>query len=56
MKSQIHTTKAMVLPQVNKVSDIPGHSAGRMTYVNKSGAKRLAVFNGSKCSYWKPAT
>lgn len=47
-------TKAMVLPQVDKVSDILSPSPGMMVYVNKSGAKRLAVFNGSKWSYWKP--
>ncbi|KIA88170.1 hypothetical protein [Kaistella jeonii] len=48
------STKAMVLPQVNKVSDIPSPSPGMMVYVNKTGAKRLAVYNGSKWSYWKP--
>lgn len=48
------TTKAMVLPQVDKVSDIPSPSPGMMVYVNKTGAKRLAVFNGTKWSFWKP--
>lgn len=48
------STKAMVLPQVDKVSDILSPSPGMMVYVNKAGAKRLAVYNGSKWSYWKP--
>ena len=48
------TTKAMVLPIVQDVQSIPSPSAGMMVYVNKEGAKRLAVFNGSKWSFWKP--
>jgi len=48
------TTKAMVLPIVQDVQNVPSPSAGMMVYVNKAGAKRLAVFNGSKWSYWKP--
>lgn len=48
------TTKAMVLPMVLDVQNIPSPSPGMMVYVNKSGAKRLAVFNGSKWSFWKP--
>ncbi len=48
------TTKAMVLPVVQDVQNIPSPSAGMMVYVNKEGAKRLAVYNGSKWSYWKP--
>ncbi|GAA5086904.1 hypothetical protein GCM10023210_09260 [Chryseobacterium ginsengisoli] len=48
------TTKSMVLPIVEDVQNIPSPSAGMMVYVNKAGAKRLAVFNGSKWSYWKP--
>jgi hypothetical protein len=50
-------TKAMVLPQVGKVSDIPSPSPGMIVYVNgvfPDFNKRLAVFNGSKWSYWKP--
>lgn len=47
-------TKAMVLPQVSDVNNIPSPSAGMMVYVNKPGAKRLAVYNGSKWSFWKP--
>lgn len=48
------TTKAMVLPMVEDVQNVPSPSAGMMVYINKEGAKRLAVFNGSKWSYWKP--
>ena len=48
------TTKAMVLPIVEDVQNIPSPSPGMMVYVNKAGAKRLAVFNGSKWSFWKP--
>ena len=48
------TTKAMVLPQVMDVQLIPSPSPGMMVYVNKTGAKRLAVFNGAKWSFWKP--
>ena len=47
-------SKAMVLPTVADVQNIPSPSPGMMVYVNKVGAKRLAVFNGSKWSYWKP--
>ena len=48
------TTKAMVLPTVADVQNIPSPSPGMMVYVNKAGAKRLAIFNGSKWSFWKP--
>ena len=48
------TTKAMVLPTVLDVQNIPSPSPGMMVYVNKTGAKRLAVYNGSKWSFWKP--
>lgn len=51
------TTKAMVLPQVDQVSDIPSPSPGMIVYVkgvNPDFNKRLAVFNGTKWSYWKP--
>lgn len=46
------TEKAMVLPIVADVLNIPSPSPGMMVYVNKSGAKRLAVYNGSKWSFW----
>ncbi|MCU7615806.1 hypothetical protein NZ698_01230 [Chryseobacterium sp. PBS4-4] len=48
------TTRAMVLPTVSDVNNIPTPSPGMMVYVNKAGAKRLAVYNGSKWSFWKP--
>ena len=48
------TTKAMVLPIVADVQLIPSPSPGMIVYVNKAGAKRLAVYNGSKWSFWKP--
>ena len=48
------TTKAMVLPMVNDVNNIPSPSAGMMVYGNKAGAKRLAVYNGSMWSFWAP--
>ena len=47
------TTKAMVLPIVMDVQDILSPSPGMMVYVNKAGRKRLAVFNGTKWSFWK---
>lgn len=46
------TTKAMVLPIVENVQDVPNPSPGMMVYVNKTGSKRLAVYNGSKWSFW----
>lgn len=48
------TTKAMVLPYVNSTDDVLNPSPGMMVYITKSDKKRLAVFNGSKWSYWKP--
>ncbi|MCW3161322.1 hypothetical protein [Chryseobacterium oryctis] len=48
------TDKAMVLPQVNNTDDVINPAPGMMVYINKPGAKRLAVFNGAKWSYWKP--
>lgn len=48
------TTKAMLLPTVTDVQNIPSPSPGMMVYINKAGAKRLAVFNGTRWSYWKP--
>lgn len=48
------TTKAMVLPTVTSVQNIPNPAPGMMVYVNNTGAKRLAVFNGTRWSYWKP--
>ncbi|MFC6268939.1 hypothetical protein [Frigoriflavimonas asaccharolytica] len=48
------TTKAMILPMVTDVQNIPSPSPGMMVYVNKAGAKRLAVYNGARWSFWKP--
>lgn len=48
------TTKAMVLPQVSDVASIVSPAPGMMVYVNKDGAKRLAVYNGSYWTFWKP--
>lgn len=48
------TTKAMVLPQVDDVNNIPSPSPGMMVFVRKEGSERLAVYNGSKWSFWKP--
>ena len=47
-------TKAMVLPIVANTDQIIKPSPGMMVYVKKTGAKRLAVFNGAKWSFWKP--
>lgn len=46
------TTKAMVLPQVAKTDDVKDPAPGMMVYIKKNGAKRLAVFNGAKWTYW----
>lgn len=48
------TTKSMILPTVEDVQNIINPSPGMIVYINKSGAKRLAIYNGSKWSYWKP--
>ena len=48
------TSKVMVLPQVEDTNDVTDPAPGMMVYINKAGAKRLAVFNGSKWTYWKP--
>ena len=47
-------TKAMILPMVTSTDDIPNPAPGMLVYINKTGAKRLAVFNGAKWTYWKP--
>lgn len=46
-------TKALVLPMVNSTDDIINPAPGMMVYINKTGAKRLAVYNGGGWSYWK---
>ncbi|WP_143883610.1 hypothetical protein [Chryseobacterium binzhouense] len=45
--------KAMVLPMVEDTDNIPDPAPGMMVYINKAGAKRLAIFNGSKWTFWK---
>lgn len=45
--------KAMLLPLVSNTDDVPNPSPGMMVFVNRSGGKRLAVFNGTVWSYWK---
>lgn len=47
-------TKAMVLPTVTNTADVLDPAPGMMVYVNKTGAKRLAVFNGANWTFWKP--
>lgn len=47
------TTKAMVLPVVTDVQNIPDPSPGMMVYV-KGTKKYLAVFDGSKWAFWNP--
>lgn len=47
-------TKAMVLPIVADTNDVPDPAPGMMVYINKTGAKRLAVYNGEGWTYWKP--
>ena len=47
-------TKAMILPMVTSTDDIPNPAPGMLVYINKTGAKRLALFNGAKWTYWKP--
>jgi len=48
------TTKAMVLPIVEDTANVPDPAPGMMVYINKAGAKRLAVYNGGGWTYWKP--
>lgn len=47
-------TKVMVLPQVDSTDAILDPAPGMMVYIKKAGAKRLAVFNGAKWTFWKP--
>lgn len=47
-------SKAMVLPMVEDTNDVPDPAPGMMVYINKAGAKRLAVYNGGGWTYWKP--
>lgn len=47
------TSKVMVLPQVASTNDIKDPAPGMMVYINGTN-KRLAVYNGSKWTYWAP--
>lgn len=47
------SSKAMILPIVKSTDDILSPAPGMMVYVDKSGARRLAVFNGANWTYWK---
>ncbi|KFE99829.1 hypothetical protein IX39_03995 [Chryseobacterium formosense] len=46
-------TKALLLPIVNDTNNIPDPAPGMMVFINKTGAKRLAVYNGAGWTYWK---
>ena len=48
------SSKVLLLPQVQSIADIKSPSPGMMVYINKTGAKKLAVFNGAKWTYWGP--
>lgn len=48
------STKAMILPMVNGISEIPEPAPGMMVYIKAPGAKRLAVYNGGGWTYWAP--
>lgn len=50
------STKAMVLPMVKDYTDIISPAPGMIVYIKKKGAERLAVFNGTKWSFWKATT
>lgn len=45
---------AMILPMVDSTDDIVNPAPGMIVYINREGAKRLAVFNGAVWTYWKP--
>ncbi len=48
-------SKAMILPIVTDVQNIPSPSPGMMVYVKgDNGNKRLAVYNGTVWSFWMP--
>lgn len=44
--------KALVLPTVSSVNEIASPSPGMMVYVSNDTDRLLAVFNGSKWSFW----
>lgn len=47
------SNKAMILPQVTSTDAVINPAPGMMVYI-KGTNKRLAVFNGSKWTYWAP--
>lgn len=47
------TTKVMVLPYVANTDDVKDPAPGMMVYITGAN-KRLAVFNGSKWTFWAP--
>lgn len=47
-------SKAMVLPTVESVQSIQNPAPGMLVFIGKTGSKRLAVYNGSVWSFWKP--
>jgi len=47
-------SKALVLPIVASTNDVIDPAPGMMVYLNRTGAKRLAVYNGNVWTYWKP--
>jgi len=46
--------KAMILPMIQDTNDILNPAPGMIVYINKTGSKRLAVYNGGGWTYWKP--
>lgn len=46
------TTKAMVLPHVSNTDAIVNPAPGMMVYVTNTNDKLLAVYNGSKWTFW----
>ncbi|WP_228412833.1 hypothetical protein [Chryseobacterium sp. G0162] len=46
-------TKALLLPTVENTDNIINPSPGMLVFINKTGAKRLTVYNGAKWSYWQ---
>ncbi|MCD1117373.1 hypothetical protein [Chryseobacterium turcicum] len=47
------SNKAMILPQVTSTDAVINPAPGMMVYI-KGTNKRLAVFNGSKWTFWAP--
>ena len=49
-------TKGFVITRMatTQITSIVFPQKGMMVYINKAGAKRLAVFNGQKWTFWKP--